>query len=198
MFMLYAVPLGLLLGLLLGGRPAGLSALRFRWGAVAILGFAVQIALFSEPVSERIGSAGPAVYVGSTLAVLVAVCRNVPAIRGLALVALGAASNLAAIVANGGFMPAAPAALDALGKSAPAGYSNSTVVAAPALEPLTDLFAMPRWMPFANVFSVGDVLIGLGVGLVIVVAMRAAGPRPAGVSETAEAASSVQAGNSPT
>jgi hypothetical protein len=198
MFMLYAVPIGLLLGLLLGGRPEGLSALRFRWGAVALLGFAVQIALFSEPVSERIGSAGPAVYVASTLAVLVAVCRNVPAIRGLALVALGAASNLTAIVANGGFMPAAPGALAALGKSAPAGYSNSTVLAAPVLEPLTDLFALPRWMPFANVFSIGDVLIGLGVGLVIVVAMRGARSRPVGTPVSASAASSVQPGNSPT
>ena len=33
----------------------------------------------------------------------------------------------------------------------------------PRLAPLTDIFAMPRWLPFANVFSVGDVLIGVGV-----------------------------------
>ena len=179
MFMLYAVPIGLLAGLIAGGRLAGLAELRFRWAALAIAGFAVQIALFSGPVSERVGDAGPPIYVASTVAVLVAVCRNLPSMRGLAFVALGAASNLAAIVANGGYMPAAPAALAALGKAEPEGYSNSAVVAAPALEPLTDLFAMPGWVPLANVFSIGDVAIGLGVVAVIVVAMH----RPARLGE---------------
>jgi len=40
------------------------------------------------------------------------------------------------------------------------------------LRPLTDIFVLPAWLPFANVFSVGDLLIGLGVAVVIVVAMR--------------------------
>jgi hypothetical protein len=42
----------------------------------------------------------------------------------------------------------------------------------PALRPLTDLFALPAAFPLANVFSVGDVLIGIGVAAVIVFAMR--------------------------
>jgi hypothetical protein len=82
-------------------------------------------------------------------------------------------SNLAAIIANGGWMPASPEALAALGMSPKAGYSNSSVVADPALPWLTDIFALPPWMPMANVFSIGDVLIGLGVIVVITVAMRA-------------------------
>jgi multisubunit Na+/H+ antiporter MnhE subunit len=52
------------------------------------------------------------------------------------------------------------------------GNTNSVVVAAPALAPLTDLFAMPAWMPLANVFSIGDVLIGAGVAVAIAAAMR--------------------------
>jgi multisubunit Na+/H+ antiporter MnhE subunit len=43
---------------------------------------------------------------------------------------------------------------------------------APALAPLTDIFALPTWLPGANVFSIGDVLIGLGIALVIVLAMH--------------------------
>ncbi len=31
---------------------------------------------------------------------------------------------------------------------------------------------MPPWMPFSNVFSVGDVLIGAGVAATIALAMR--------------------------
>ena len=33
--------------------------------------------------------------------------------------------------------------------------------------------ALPSWLPFANVFSVGDVLIGIGVAVTIALAMRA-------------------------
>ena len=55
-----------------------------------------------------------------------------------------------------------------------AGASNSIVVADPALGPLTDLFALPAAMPLANVFSVGDVLIGAGIAVTIALAMRAA------------------------
>jgi len=99
------------------------------------------------------------------------VLRNID-ISGMKVVALGAASNLAAIVANGGYMPASRGALEALGKTDPTTYSNSATLQHPALEPLTDIFALPAWLPFANIFSVGDVLIALGVVVVIVAAMR--------------------------
>ena len=54
------------------------------------------------------------------------------------LIAVGAGCNLAAIVANGGWMPADPDALAAIGGIAQ-GYTNSIELAAPALRPLTDL-----------------------------------------------------------
>jgi lipoprotein signal peptidase len=169
--MLYAVPIGLVAGLLLGGRPAGLAELRFRWGLVFVLGLVVQLVLFSPPVTERIGALGPPIYVASTLMVLAALAGNVR-VTGVPIVLAGAASNLAAIVANGGYMPAGAAALAALDRSLGSEYSNSAVVARPALEPLTDIFALPAWVPFTNVFSVGDVLIGVGVCVVVVAAMR--------------------------
>ena len=52
------------------------------------------------------------------------------------------------------------------------------MVADPALRFLTDIFAIPAAIPLANVFSLGDVLIGIGVATVIAVAMRA-DPEPA-------------------
>ena len=51
-------------------------------------------------------------------------------------------------------------------------YSNSAVLAQPMLPWLTDIFALPRWLPWTNIFSVGDVLIAVGVAVVIVAAMR--------------------------
>jgi hypothetical protein len=175
MFILYAIAIGLLLGSLVGGRWLALGSIPFRWGPLIVLGFLSQIVLFSDAVAERVGAAGPPLYVVSTLMVGAAVVRNL-GIPGMPLIVLGAASNIAGILANGGFMPAAPEALASLGKSAPTIYSNSAVVAQPALEFLTDRFALPRWLPFANVFSVGDVLLGVGVVMLIVVSMSRARP----------------------
>jgi Family of unknown function (DUF5317) len=170
-FILYAIPVGLIAGFLLGGRLERLGDLRFHWAWLAIAGLIAQVVLFSPAVASVVGAAGPTLYVASTVAVFTAVLRNWR-IPGLTIVALGAACNLLAVAANGGVMPAAPEAVAALGMSAAEGFSNSVVVADPALRPLTDIFALPTWMPAANVFSVGDLLIGVGVAVVIVLGMR--------------------------
>jgi hypothetical protein len=177
-FVLYAVTFGLIVGLLPGGSFAGLAELRIRWGGVILAGLLVQVVLFSAPVAERVHEIGPLIYVLSTGAVLTAVLRNWR-IVGLPMVALGAASNAAAILANGGFMPAGAAAIAALGTSFPSGYSNSSVVAHPALVGLTDIFALPHPIPFANVFSIGDVIIAVGIATVLIAAMRERDPEPA-------------------
>ena len=178
MFILYAVIAGIALGFLAGGRTAGLAGIHIRWSGAIVAGLLVQVVLFSDAVAARVGDLGPPLYVASTILVLAAIVRN-RAIPGMPVVIAGAACNLAAIVANGGFMPAGRAALDALDKSVPGSYSNSSAAADPALWPLTDIFALPAWLPWANIFSIGDVLIGIGIVLVIVLAMRRPGQAPA-------------------
>jgi Family of unknown function (DUF5317) len=174
-FILYAIPIGLLLGFALGGRLAHRGELRFHWAPLAILGLAVQVVLFSGPVATAIDQrVGVVIYVLSTAAAFVAVVRNLR-IPGIPLIALGALSNAAAILANGGVMPASPEAVAALGPGAAEGFSNSVVMADPALRPLTDIFALPTWLPAANVFSIGDVLIGVGVVVLLVLGMRRPG-----------------------
>ena len=93
----------------------------------------LQIVLFSGPVSERIGDAGPPIYVASTALVLVAVLGNLR-IPGMALVALGAACNLAAIVANGGYMPASQSRRGSRARRRRR-LLEQRVIASPALEP---------------------------------------------------------------
>ncbi|MGZ9159718.1 MAG: DUF5317 family protein [Candidatus Limnocylindrales bacterium] len=190
MFILYAVPVGLLLGFVLAGQTAGLAVaglarVRIRWAALAVTGLVAQIILFAAPVSDRIGDAGPPIYVLSTAAVFVVVLRNL-AIRGMSVVAIGAGCNLLAIGANGGYMPAGSAAVASIGRSQIATYSNSVVIESPMLEPLTDVIAMPSWIPFTNIVSIGDLLIGVGIAAIIVLAMRTSLP-----------ARVVPAGNSP-
>jgi hypothetical protein len=170
MFILYAIVAGLLIGFLLGGRLDSIAETRFRWGWLAILALAIQLVLFS-PLAGGLGDAARWIYVASTALVVVVVLANLR-LPGLPIVLLGAVSNTAAIVANGGSMPASPAALAALGGTVNNGPTNSIVVEHPALEPLTDIFAMPAWIPFANIFSIGDVLIAIGVAVAIAAAMR--------------------------
>jgi len=193
MFLLYAILAGLLAGFALGGRLEGLSRLQLRWAWVFVAGLAVQLVLFSDAVTGWIGALGPPIYVLSTLAVaaVIAVNRRIP---GMPIVLLGAASNLAAILANGGFMPASAEALAALGYRTEGGYSNSSFVANPNLPWLTDIFALPAWLPATNVFSIGDVLIGAGVVVIIVTAMRSSRRGPA----RAVGAPSLAGGNAPT
>lgn len=172
MFVLIAIPIGVVIGLLVGGRIERLSQLRFYWAWLAIAGLAIQVVLFSTSMADSLPpGVGEAIYVASTGMVLIAVWRNL-AVPGLAIVAVGAISNLAAVVANGGVMPTTIDAVRTAGLASEAGFSNSAVLADPALAPLTDIFAVPAGMPLANVFSIGDVLIAVGLIVTIALGMR--------------------------
>lgn len=175
MLLLYAIVAGLLLGSVAGGRIAALTDLRIRWLGIAVAGLGFQLALFSAPVAERVGDAGPLLYVVSTGVVFVVLLRNLD-LPGLPVVAAGAALNLLVIVANGGYMPSDPAAWQALIGAAAVptdDFSNSALMGpGTALPWLGDAFVLPRPIPFANVFSVGDVLIAVGIAWCVASSMR--------------------------
>ena len=174
-FILYAVLAGLVIGLVSGGSVGRLGDLRFSWAPLIVVGMVIQLLLFSSTIGDALGPAAPVVYVATNVAVLVAVWRN-RSIPGLPLVLVGGAANLLAICANGGYMPVSHDALVAIGRGAREGYVNSRFVDGAVLGPLTDQFAMPAWLPMANIFSVGDVLIGVGAAIAIVAAMHGRAP----------------------
>lgn len=174
MFILYAIPIGILLGYLVGGRLERLAAIRFRFAPLAGIALVVQLVIFSALADGLPQEFVRSVYILSTALVVIVVLANIR-LTGVPLIVLGAALNLAAVLANGGAMPAAPGALAALGFGVD-GHTSSILVEHPALEPLTDIFALPAWMPLANIFSVGDVVIGVGVAAAIAAAMRGRAP----------------------
>ena len=150
---------------LAGGRLVRLADLRPRrpWAVFAALGLqAVFIAVDLPPG----GWLGPTLHLASygLAAVFVVSNRRVP---GLALLALGAAMNVAAIAANGGVMPASARALRAAGLGATGEYENSAALDHPRLAFLGDVSAWPEPWPLANVFSPGDVLVVLGAGVAV-------------------------------
>jgi hypothetical protein len=124
-------------------------------------------------VAAVVGDLGPALYVASTVAVLATLLRNLgqPWFR---LIALGAGLNLLAIVTNGGVMPADPAALAVVGlrDRSDAVFSNTAAISHAAFAVLGDNLATPSWLPFANVLSIGDLLIGLGAAAWLATTMR--------------------------
>jgi Family of unknown function (DUF5317) len=87
--------------------------------------------------------------------------RHLP---GALIVGLGAGLNLAAIAANNGTMPASAWAWRTAGFPTVTGeFENSNMVHGARLQWLGDVFAIPKGWPFANVFSIGDVVIVVAV-----------------------------------
>lgn len=80
------------------------------------------------------------------------------------LISIGTASNLAAIAANNGAMPANMSAWRKAGlpELPPEVFTNSQALSSPRLAILGDVFYVPASWPLSNVFSIGDVLIVIG------------------------------------
>jgi MFS family permease len=93
-------------------------------------------------------------------------------IRRLIPVYAGLGLNALAILVNGGQMPVSPEAADAAGL----GELRSVSESASHLHFLGDVFAIPKELLFANAFSVGDVLIGLGaIAFIVLVSLDRGG-----------------------
>jgi len=156
---------GLALVPLFGGRLGRLLDLRLRspWLLLLALGIQLGLATFAGPSTWwRLALHAITFPIG-----IAWIWRNRD-VPGLWIVALGATLNGVAILANGGIMPASRSALRTAGLEAgTANLANSDVVADPELLFLGDVFAIPASWPFANVFSVGDVLVALGVVVAI-------------------------------
>jgi hypothetical protein len=163
---------GILLGLLSGGRLGALGELRIRRVELVYAALLLQIGAFPSgvlPWSTPDRIARGLWLVSFALLIGFAVVNRT--VRGVALVFTGLACNLAAVVANGGLMPASPHAIRAAGLTYRL-HNNSLSTAAPHLAWLTDRWAVPEWIPLGNVFSIGDVLIAAGIIATIVLAMH--------------------------
>jgi uncharacterized protein DUF5317 len=180
MLMLVVTLLGIASVPLAGGGLAALTEVRLRHAWLIPAALAIQVYITTiDPDGSR--GAHAAVHLGSYLlaGAFVLANRDLPLIW---LVALGGALNLLVIAMNGGVMPADADALRRAGWPAVSDqFENSIALAHPRLLFLGDVFAVPRWVPFANVFSIGDVLLVLG-GIAVV--HRLCGSRLAGRQPT--------------
>jgi hypothetical protein len=154
--------LAVLSPVLAGGDLRRLGDLRFRGSWVVLFALLAQIVVLSViPGENRTALASVHLATYAAAGWFVVLNRRVP---GILVVAVGGASNAVAIAANGGQLPASRAAVVRAGLHLdPHQFVNSGVMAHPHLGFLGDVFAIPSWLPLANVFSIGDVLILCGV-----------------------------------
>src|SRR5215216_5919029 len=154
------------------GSFAGLRRLSIIGWPWALGAIAIRFALFDPPIDRQPWAMtfGPWIWVATLIVLLAVLVYNTlfgdHARHAFGLAALGVASNLLVVVANGGYMPHYP-------EARLAAFSSPLIVegAAPRLRnvvpsgpesrlvPLSDIIAQPRWLPMANVVSVGDLLL---------------------------------------
>lgn len=145
-----------------GGRLRALGRVRIRsvWLIGAALALQV-VAISVVPTWPR------ALLVGAHLVSYAMAGRFVwqnRSISGLPIIALGGGLNAVTIAVNGGTLPASRSALATAGIHPVAGdFNNSGVLAHPHLAWLGDVLAVPAGVPLANVFSIGDLLILVGL-----------------------------------
>jgi Family of unknown function (DUF5317) len=159
------------LGLVAGGRLGNLARIELRspWLFFAAIGLqlvAFPLELFPWRTPEAVASG---LWVLSYGLLLVAAVLNAR-LTGVPVIALGMLLNLVAILANGGTMPVRYEAMHEAGRTDVL-QANSTALSDPSLPGLIDRWAAPDWIPFANVFSAGDVVIAVGAMVIVLAGM---------------------------
>ena len=166
--MLVLVPLllGLLIGVATGGKLGNLAGLRFRWPWFVLAVLVIREAVLLRPLNRVEGIQ----YVfAAALAALVAwTAFHVKRLPGVWVVTTGAAMNLIVILANGARMPVSSALAGGLVQQV---HSGQYVV----MGPDTNLSWLGDWIgfpwPFGGAYSPGDLVIAVGIGLVVLLAM---------------------------
>jgi hypothetical protein len=172
MVLVLAVLAGLVLGRLLGGRVSALAAIPIRAPWLFYAAIALQIAGYPSGVLPwSIGDSLATVLWMASYALLIAAVAVNARLPGAGIVGLGMLSNLAAVVANGGHMPARASALRAAGVLYRGVHNNSQIAVHPKLPWLIDRWPVPAWIPMGNVFSLGDVLIAVGAVVLVCAGM---------------------------
>jgi hypothetical protein len=180
MIFLLAVVAGVLIGSLWKGRLSNLPSLKLRGLWLVILGWVLQLSIFPL-FSDRplLPYATEPLHILSYVFVFGFLLLNLHA-KSLLLVGSGAFLNFVTIAANGGRMPASVTALERAGFGSVVEHLTSDTVYGNVLlmgertrlDILGDWLYFPGWMPGATAFSIGDLLILLGLAWLIVRGMK--------------------------
>jgi hypothetical protein len=152
--------LGVASGLVAGGKLANWARVRLRWPWLVVAALVVRLAVLASPLNSVDGT--QYVY-AAWLAILIGWCAwNADRLPGVWLVAAGTALNLVVILANDSRMPVAATA----GILVARGHVGQYVL----MDSTTHLAWLGDWItvpgPLGGVYSPGDLVVGLGIGIV--------------------------------
>ena len=194
--------IGAIFGFGLRGNSRALGGFHFAWWGLVVVAFGIELILYNPPVDATplARTYGPWFWVATRMALLVAVLRNartgnlrsVACLRRLSMtglsaellvIAAGICLNTIVVVANDGYMPQSTSAATAVwgldaGRTVldAQGLQNTRPMDANSrLSWLGDVLPEPRWLPRANVVSIGDVVLAMGMGLWIFSSLRGVG-----------------------
>ncbi len=180
MLSLLILSISVLLGYALGGRLSCLPGLRLRWLPLIYAALLIQLLIFPA-FSERavLPWAVEPLHLISYALLASWIVRHLNQLP-IVLLSAGAAANLVALLANGGRMPASATALQKAGLVEASAhllqnetYANLMLMSEETRwNVLGDWLFLPAWIPLSTAFSIGDVLIMLALGWLIVKGMR--------------------------
>jgi MFS family permease len=172
------VLIGLLLGLIAGGKLDNLTYVRLRWLPVLLVAAVTRFGLDGALSAGAVPDALRLWLVIAAYLLLTAMLVANRSLPGLAAAALGTAANGIAIVANGGWMPVWQPSLAAAGLDSTTIHSNFHRMLVGPVDgaffahggPLVDLIPIPIPM-IQSVASVGDMLLGAGLAFFVFAAV---------------------------
>jgi MFS family permease len=191
--------LGLLLGLIAGGKLDNLTYVRLRWLPVLLVAVAARFGLDAALSAGAVPDTLRLWLVLAAYILLTAMLVANRSLPGIAAAAFGTAANGIAIVANGGWMPVWQPSLAAAGFDPNMLHSNFHRMLVGPVDasffahggPLVDVIPIPIPL-IQSVASIGDVMLGAGLAFFVFAAVVRA-PVLVSISVPAPAAPGVAA-----
>ena len=175
MFFICAVIIGVILGYLRRGRIRHLASLQLRsWGLV-VIALLIQLAIFPLFSEQPLFPYATAFLHFLSYGLIFLFLFHNHHVRSFCLVGLGSFLNLLVISLNGGYMPSSLTALERSGAKEVAahllekGVHGNVILMSgeTSLNFFGDFLYLPWRQPFVSAFSIGDLLLALGlIGLI--------------------------------
>jgi hypothetical protein len=157
--------LGIVIGLAAGGKIGKLAEVRFHWPWFVLVVLLVREAVLLNPLNRIEGI--QYVYATAQAGLVGWTAWNIRRLPGVWVVTLGAAMNLAVILANNARMPVTSSMAGVL-------VQRGHLAQYTLMGPDTNLNWLGDWIvsqwPVPGAYSPGDLVLALGIGIVVIVA----------------------------